>query len=65
MNDRVKLSLFFLLALAVLAGSDVAYSALATLSRLTRVEAQRDQWQRPYSVIDALALKPGGTAVDL
>jgi predicted methyltransferase len=44
---------------------DVGYSALNTLSRLDVVEAQRDQWQRPSDVIDALALKPGAQVVDL
>ena len=44
---------------------DVGYSALNTLSRLDVVEAQRDQWQRPSDVIDALGLKPGAQVVDL
>ncbi len=44
---------------------DVGYSALNTLSRLDVVEAQRDQWQRPSDVINALALHPGSQVVDL
>jgi ubiquinone/menaquinone biosynthesis C-methylase UbiE len=43
----------------------VGYSALDTLSRLDVVEAQRDQWQRPADVIDALDLKPGNEVVAL
>jgi ubiquinone/menaquinone biosynthesis C-methylase UbiE len=62
---RIKLLLFFLSALAVLALMDVGYSALNTLSRLDVVEAQRDQWQRPADVIQALAIKPGARVVDL
>jgi predicted methyltransferase len=62
---RIKLLLFFLSALAVLALMDVGYSALNTLSRLDAIEAQRDRWQRPADVIDALALNPGAQVVDL
>jgi predicted methyltransferase len=65
LNYRIKLLLFFLFALAVLALMDVGYSALNTLSRLDVVEAQRDQWQRPSEVIGALALRPGAEVVDL
>jgi predicted methyltransferase len=65
LSYRIKLLLFFLSAVAVLALMDVGYSALNTLSRLDVVEAQRDQWQRPSDVIDALALKPGAQVVDL
>jgi SAM-dependent methyltransferase len=65
LSYRIKLLLFFLSALAVLALMDVGYSALDTLSRLDAVEAQRDRWQRPSDVIAALALKPGSRVVDL
>ncbi|MGH9689981.1 MAG: hypothetical protein ACRD4C_02545 [Candidatus Acidiferrales bacterium] len=58
LSYRIKLLLFFLSALAVLVLMDFGYSALDTLSRLDVVEAQRDQWQRPAVVIDALDLKP-------
>ncbi len=65
LSYRIKLLVFFLSALAVLFLMDTGYSALNTLSRLDVVEAQRDQWQRPAAIIDALALKPGEEAVDL
>ncbi|HVB57798.1 MAG TPA: hypothetical protein VNE63_15415 [Candidatus Acidoferrales bacterium] len=65
LSYRIKLLLFFLSALAVLVLMDFGYSALDTLSRLDVVEAQRDQWQRPAVVIDALELKPGDEVVDL
>lgn len=65
LSYRIKLLLFFLVAIAVFIVMDVGYSALNTLSRLDVVEAQRDQWQRPADVIDALDLRPGSEVVDL
>jgi predicted methyltransferase len=65
LSYRVKLVLFFLCGLSVLFLLDTAYQALTTLSRLNVVEADRDQWQRPFDVIHALDLKPGTVVVDL
>jgi ubiquinone/menaquinone biosynthesis C-methylase UbiE len=65
LNYRVKLALFLVGAIAVLFLFDTAYQALNTLSRLDVVEAERDQWQRPSDVIQALGLKPGNVVVDL
>jgi ubiquinone/menaquinone biosynthesis C-methylase UbiE len=42
----------------------VAFQAIRTLQRLTIVEAERDQWQRPSDVIRALDLKHGSVVVD-
>ena len=61
----VRLALFVVCALAVLIGSNVAYSALNTLSDLDQIEAARDKWQRPSEVIQALNLKDGDSVVDL
>jgi hypothetical protein len=57
LNYRLKLGFFVLCGLAVLFVSDTAYQALNTLSRLNAIEAERDQWQRPSDVIDALDLR--------
>lgn len=65
MTCRVKLALFLLCAIAVLFLVDTAYQGLNTLSRLNIVEAERDQWQRPSDVIQALGLTPGDVVVDL
>ena len=65
MSYRVKLALFLLCAVAILFLVDTAYQGLNTLSRLNVVEAERDQWQRPSDVIQALDLKPGNVVVDL
>lgn len=65
LDYRVKLLLFLLCALAILAAFNVGYSALNTLSRLDVIEAERDQWQRPSDVIQALDLRPGNVVADV
>ncbi len=65
MSYRVKLVLFLLCAITVLFLVNTAYQGLNTLSRLNVVEAERDQWQRPSDVIQALDLKAGNVVVDL
>ena len=65
MSYRVKLVLFLLCAITILFLVDTAYQGLNTLSRLNVVEAERDQWQRPSDVIQALDLRPGNIVVDL
>jgi predicted methyltransferase len=65
LSDRVKLFVFILAGLTVLCILNVGYSALETFSRLNRVEAERDRWQRPSDVIEALDLRPGDIVVDL
>jgi predicted methyltransferase len=65
LNYRLKLLLFFFCALAVLVLLNTGYSALNTISRLDQVEMERDQWQRPAEVVQALDIKPGDVVVDL
>jgi ubiquinone/menaquinone biosynthesis C-methylase UbiE len=65
LSYRVKLVFFLLCGIAILFVFDTAYQGLNTLSRLNVVEAERDQWQRPTDVIQALDLRPGNVAVDL
>lgn len=65
LSYRVKLVAFFVGAIAVLTVLNTAYSALNTISRLNVVEAERDRWQRPSDVVQALDLKPGSVVVDL
>lgn len=57
--------MFVLGALAVLGAFNVGYSALETISRLNAVEAERDHWQRPADIIQALNLKSGDVVVDV
>jgi predicted methyltransferase len=42
----------------------VGFQGIRTLERLTAVEAERDQWQRPADIVRALNLKPGDVVVD-
>lgn len=64
MSYRIKLLAFFLSAIAILVLLNVGYSALNTLSQLNAVEADRDRWQRPSDVVQALNPRPGNTVVD-
>jgi ubiquinone/menaquinone biosynthesis C-methylase UbiE len=65
LSYRVKLILLILCAITFLFFVNTAYQALNTLSRLNVVEAERDEWQRPTDVIQALDLRPGSVVVDL
>jgi ubiquinone/menaquinone biosynthesis C-methylase UbiE len=65
LSYRVKLVFFLLCGIFVLFLFDTAYEGLNTLSRLNVIEAERDQWQRPSDVIQALDLRPGNVVVDL
>jgi predicted methyltransferase len=42
----------------------VAYQGIRTLQRLKAVEAERDQWQHPAEIVQALNLKTGDSVVD-
>jgi len=54
-----------LLALFLLIGfAGIAFQSIRTLQRLTIVEADRDEWQRPSEVIRRLNLKKGSVVVD-
>ena len=43
----------------------VVSQALATLDALTRIEQERDQWQRPSAVLDALDVADGSVVADV
>ena len=51
--------------IVVLPGLFVVQQAIATLNTLTRVEQERDTWQRPEAILEPLQLRPGITVVDL
>jgi len=65
LNYRLKLFLFVLCALVIFFLLNTGYSALNTISRLDQVETERDRWQRPAEVLNALDIKPGDLVVDL
>jgi ubiquinone/menaquinone biosynthesis C-methylase UbiE len=62
---RGRLVLFLLSAFVVFATMYVLYSAIDTVRQLEMIESQRDQWQRPAEVLQALDLRPGNVVVDL
>jgi len=65
MQHRTRLVLFLLSAVVIFATMYVLYSAIDTLRQLEVVESERDQWQRPAEVLQALDLQPGKVVVDL
>ncbi len=65
LKSWVRFALFLVCALAAIIGGNVGYQAFTTLNQLDAVEAERDQWQRPSEVIQALNLKDGDSVVDL
>ena len=65
LDYRVKVVLLLLSGLAILVAGNVGYAALNTLSQLDVVEAQRNQWQRPGNVIQALGLSLGNVVADV
>jgi predicted methyltransferase len=54
----------FVLVVAALAFVLVAYQAIQTLGVLDEVERERDTWQRPNDIVQALDLKAGQSVVD-
>jgi ubiquinone/menaquinone biosynthesis C-methylase UbiE len=64
-GHRGRLVLFLLSAIVVFTTMYVLYSAIDTLRRLDVIESERDQWQRPAEVLQALDLRPGNVVVDL
>jgi ubiquinone/menaquinone biosynthesis C-methylase UbiE len=62
---RLKLLAFLISAVGFLILLNVGFSAVNTLSQLDRVEAIRDQWQRPLDILQALDPRPDDTIVDL
>src|SRR5579864_7869660 len=65
MPHRTRLILFLLIAVVIVSTMYVLYSAIDTLRQLEVVELERDQWQRPAEVLQALDLRPGNVVVDL
>ncbi len=62
---RRRLLVFLLCAVAIFGAMYVIYAALNTLQTLDAVEAERDRWQRPAEVLQALDLRDGSVVVDL
>jgi predicted methyltransferase len=64
-NYRLKLLAFLIVAVVLLILLNVGFPTLSTLSQLARIEAAREQWQRPLNIMEALDPRPGDTMVGL
>jgi predicted methyltransferase len=62
---RVRITLFLIGTFLIVSILIVLYRGIATLNALEQIERERDSWQRPEDVIQALALKEGNAVVDL
>ena len=62
---RLKIALFLIGSLAVVAVLYTVAQGMETLERLNVVERDRDQWQRPSDIIQELNLTDGAVVVDL
>jgi predicted methyltransferase len=61
---RVRVALFLIGSVLLLLLLSYLYQGIQTLSALDQIERDRDQWQRPSDVIQALNLHEGSVVVD-
>jgi predicted methyltransferase len=61
---RVRVALFLIGSLLLLLLVSYLYQGIQTLYALDQIERDRDQWQRPSDVIQALNLHEGSVVVD-
>jgi SAM-dependent methyltransferase len=62
---RVRIDLFFVLVVLMVAALFLIYQLTLTLYQLHLAEGERDRWQRPDDVIDSLKLKDGNVVADV
>ena len=62
---RARVAALLLAAVAIFVGVSTAYRVVNTIDRLELVERERDRWQRPAEVIQALNLKENSVVMDL
>jgi predicted methyltransferase len=62
---RLKVALFLIGSLALLALLYTMAQGIETLEQLNVVERERDQWQHPSEIIQELKLRDGAVVVDL
>lgn len=60
-----RLALFLVCAILIFLAFNTLYSFTSTLNRLDAIESERDRWQRPTEVLQALDLREGNAVVDL
>jgi predicted methyltransferase len=61
---RIRVALFLIGVVLLLLVSSYLYQSVQTLYVLDKIERERDQWQRPADVIQALDLHEGSVVVD-
>jgi len=61
---RIRVALFLIGVVLLLLVSSYLYQSVQTLYVLDKIERERDQWQRPADVIQALYLHEGSVVVD-
>src|SRR5208282_1650520 len=61
----VRVALFFVLAVTMVAALFLIYQLTQTLYQLNLAEGERDRWQRPDDVIESLRLKDGNVVADV
>jgi predicted methyltransferase len=61
---RVRVALFLIGTVLLLFLLSYLYQGIQTLNALDQIEGERDQWQRPSDVIQALNLHEGSVVVD-
>jgi predicted methyltransferase len=62
---RFRVALFLLCGFAVVLILGTGYQALQTLVRLDEIEQERDRWQRPAQILQALGVQTGNVVIDL
>ena len=62
---RVRIIIFLLCVILITALLGTAYRAIETIARLDVVEHERDQWQRPSEILQALNLRDGSVVADI
>src|SRR3989442_1042880 len=63
-SSLLRPALVLLAVFLVVGFGGIGYQGLRTLQKLTVVEADRDQWQRPADVIRSLNVTDGSIVVD-
>jgi len=61
----VRVALFFVLVVIIVAALFLIYQLTQTLYQLNLAEGERDRWQRPDDVIESLKLKDGNMVADV
>jgi hypothetical protein len=62
---RIRVTLFLVAVVVVVALLSLAYKGINTIYVLNAVEAERDPWQKPSEVISRLNLKSGDVVADV